>query len=109
MLTRLKRPSILKQLSVTLVLLGFQVYLGYSAVSGQYGIEGRNLMTGEIAVLKADNVRLQAEIDAYNHRIALFDSDRLDPDILTERARALLSMIHKDDRIVILPKNSNEL
>lgn len=103
MLTRLKRPSLFKQLSVTVLLIGFQVYLGYSAISGQYGVEGRWRMQGEISVLKVESARLQAEIDAYKHRISLFDVKKLDPDILTERARELLSMAHKNDRIVLFP------
>lgn len=101
--TRLKRPSIVKQLSVTLLLAGFQAYLGYNAISGQYGMEGRRQLMEDIADLKAESARLQAEIDSYNHRISLFDPERLDPDILTERALSLLSMAHKDDRIVIVP------
>jgi cell division protein FtsB len=104
MLTRLRRPSIVKQLGLTLLLVVFQIYLGHSALSGQYGVEGRWRMQGEISDLKVESARIQAEIDSYKHRIALFDSKKLDPDILTERARALLSMSHKDDRIVLMPK-----
>jgi len=106
MLTRLKRPSLFKQLSLTVVLVGFQAYLGYSAISGQYGVEGRWRMQGEISDLKVESARLQAEIDSYKHRIALFDVKKLDPDILTERARALLSMAHTKDRIVLFPSDN---
>lgn len=107
--TRLKRPSILKQLAVTIVLVGFQVYLGYSVISGQYGLESRKELRTDIAELRVDRAKLQAEIDAYKHRIALFNPDRMDPDILTELARTLLPMAHKDDRIVIFPTSANEL
>jgi len=109
MLTRLKRPSILKQLGATIVLVSFQAYLGYSAISGQYGIESRHEMHGQIIEMKADSARLQAEIDAFTHRIALFDSEKLDPDILTERALALLSMASEKDRVVMLPELNNKL
>jgi hypothetical protein len=34
--------------------------------------------------------------------VQLFNSDKLDPDILTERARALLSMSQADDLIVMV-------
>ena len=99
--TRLRKPSRLKQLGVTLLLIGFQAYLGYNAISGQYGIEGRRQLVDQISELKAESARLQAEIDSYHHRIALFDPERLDPDILSERALALLSMAHTDDRIAV--------
>lgn len=105
MLTRLKRPSILKQLGITVLLVAFQGYMVYSAISGQYGIDSRKQMLGEIVDLEAQSARLQTEIDAYHHRMDLFDPRKLDPDILTERAQALLAMIGKDDRIVELPKS----
>ncbi len=102
MSTRLKRPSIAKQLGVTAVLASLLVYLGFNAISGQYGIEGRRELQREMVALNAQSARLQAEIEAYQQRIALYDPDRLDPDILSEKALALLTMVHKDDRLIKL-------
>lgn len=83
-------------------LVGFQAYLGYSAVVGQYGIESQKAMLADIEDLKAQSAALQVEIDAYRHKVALFDASRLDPDILTERARALLSMAQPDDVLIMI-------
>jgi cell division protein FtsB len=99
--TRVKRPSILKKLAITACLIAFQGYLGYHAVSGAFGIESQKDMFAEIEVLKAQQARLQTELDAYRHRIALFNPNKLDPDILTERARALLGLVHPDDILVV--------
>lgn len=109
MTTRLKRPSKLKQLAITLLLLAFQGYLGYSAISGQYGIEGRKEMRRDIVALKADSARLDVEIQSLKQRIDLYNPERLDPDILSERALALLSMAHVKDRILLLPPSGSEL
>ncbi len=57
---------------------------------------------GEIEDLKAKSARLQAEIDAYRHRVDLFNPKKLDPDILTERARALLDMSAPGDIVVMV-------
>jgi cell division protein FtsB len=100
--TRLKRPSVLRALAITGVLVGFQVYLGYSALKGQFGTESNARMLVEIGELEAKSSVIQAEIDAYRHRVQLFDSASLDPDILTERARALLNMAQADDVVVML-------
>lgn len=102
MSTRLKRPSILRQLGVTVLLGGFLAYLGGSALTGQFGIESKENLLEDIQVLKAEQVALQARINDYNKRIALFDPEKLDPDMLTERARISLSMAHPDDIIVML-------
>jgi cell division protein FtsB len=102
MTTRHKRPAIWRHLFVTLLLLAFQGYLGYSFVTGQFGIESQDVLEAEMDELAAHSAALQAEIDAYRHRIELFRSSRLDPDILTEKARAMLAMARPEDIIVMV-------
>ena len=106
--TRLKRPPFWRPLALTLALLGFQGYLGFSAIGGQFGIENRKQIIADIEVLKAQSSALQAEIDAYRHRVALMDTRRLDPDLVTERARALLNMANPDDIVVMVDPQTGE-
>jgi cell division protein FtsB len=106
--TRLKRPAIWRPLAMTVALLGFQGYLGFSAIGGQFGIENRTQILLDIDQLKARSSALQAEIDAYAHRATLMDSRRLDPDIVTERARALLNMAHADDVLVMVDPHTGK-
>jgi cell division protein FtsB len=102
MSTRLKRPSFLRQLLLTAALIALQGYLGYNVLSGQFGIESHRQMQIEIGELSAKSAALAAEISDYRHRSALFTPQRLDPDIVSERARALLSMAQPDDVIVMV-------
>ena len=106
--TRLKRPSLWRSLAVTAALVAFQGYLGYNVLRGQYGIESQGQMTRDIEELGAKSASLKAEIDAYRHRVELFNTQRLDPDLLTERARALLSMAAIDDLVVMVDSTSGE-
>ncbi|MEQ1769022.1 MAG: septum formation initiator family protein [Devosia sp.] len=101
MSTRLSRPSVWRQLLLTLGLVAFQAYLGYHAIGGQFGIESQKQMHLDISDLKETSGALQAEIDSYRHKVELFSPQRLDPDILTERARALLSMAQIGDMVVM--------
>ena len=107
--TRLKRPAIWRPLALTVALLGFQGYLGFSAIGGQFGIESRTQIMLDIDQLKGKSAALQAEIDAYRHRATLMDTRRLDPDIVTERARALLNMANTDDIIMVDPVTGKPL
>ena len=100
--TRLKRPPFWRPLALTVALLGFQGYLGYSAISGQFGIESREEILADIEVLEDRSAALQAEIDSYRHRASLMNPRHLDPDIVTERARALLNMANADDILVMV-------
>ena len=102
MSTRLRRPSIWRQLLVTAALVAFQGYLGWNAIGGNFGVESQKLMKAEIVDLKVQSAALQAEIDAYRHKVDLFDPNKLDPDLLTERARALLSMAQIGDMVVMV-------
>jgi cell division protein FtsB len=106
--TRLKRPAIWRPLALTVALLGFQGYLGFSAIGGQFGIENRAEILLDIDQLKARSAALQAEIDDYRHRATLMDPRRLDPDIVTERARSLLNMANADDIIVMVDRQSGK-
>jgi cell division protein FtsB len=106
--TRLKRPPFWRHLLVAVGLISFQAYLGYNVVSGQFGIDSQKQMHEDIRELQARSAALQAQIDAYRHRVALFDPQRLDPDIVTERARALLSMAHPDDIIVMVDEQTGK-
>ena len=100
--TRLKRPPFWRPLALTVTLLGFQAYLGYSAISGQFGIASREDILADIEILKDRSAALQAEIDAYRHRASLLNPRHLDPDIVVERARAMLNMAHADDMLVMV-------
>jgi cell division protein FtsB len=102
MSTRLRRPSLWRQLIVTTALIAFQGYLGWSAINGNYGLEGRKQMLADISDLKAKSALLTAEMDSYRHKVSLFDPKALDPDILTEKARALLSMAEIGDLVVMV-------
>jgi len=102
MSTRLKRPSFWRPVFFAAILIALQAYLGYSVVSGQFGVESQKQLEIDIGELQATSAALQAEIDAYRHRAALFNPHRLDPDIVSERARALLSMAQPDDLVVMV-------
>jgi cell division protein FtsB len=107
--TKLKRPPFWRHLAISAGLLGFLGYLGYSALNGQFGIESRDDILADIAVLEARSSALQADIDATQHRIGLFDSRRLDPDVLDEQARRLLSMAHPDDMLTMVDPSTGQL
>lgn len=101
MSTRLKRPARWRPLGLTVLLLAVLGYLGYNCVSGQFGIASQRAMQIEIGQLEAQSAALSVQIESLKNRATLFASDRLDPDILTERARALLAMAHPGDVLVM--------
>lgn len=71
-------------------------------VTGQFGIESQDVLEAEIDELGAKSGALQAEINSFRHRIDLFQTTKMDPDLVSERARALLSMAQADDIVVMV-------
>ena len=78
-------------------------YLAWHFVSGRYGVwsyvqlaREEAQLDDELAVLKRTNAGL-------SRTVHLLRADRLDPDLLDQRARELLHLAHPDDVIIKLP------
>ncbi len=75
-------------------------YFGVNAYTGDYGINARQGLDLQMARLVAERNTLRAERQRWERRVALLKPQHLDPDMLDERARALLDYV--DSRDVIL-------
>ena len=91
----------LKAFIFPLLALGAGGYFGYHLQIGDHGLEARTKLERRMAALEGElnglrEVRLQIERD-----VALLDSESLDPDMLDERARAILNLAHPDDLVMM--------
>ena len=75
-------------------------------MNGRFGIESQKQLLLDIQELQDQSAALQKKIEAYEKRISLFDPKRLDPDIIDEKARELLSMADPKDIVVALPEQA---
>ena len=66
-------------------------YFGVNAYTGKNGINARQELDLEIAELASQVEHVKAERAEWERRVALLKSDRIDPDMLDERARVLLN------------------
>jgi cell division protein FtsB len=76
-------------------------YFGYNLQTGEHGLKARadlerrkEVLTGELAGLKEVKDRLERDV-------ALLRPESLDPDMLDERARAILNLAHPDDLVMM--------
>jgi len=101
MVTRKRLRSILTALGLY-VMAGLLIgYFGVNAYSGNHGIKAKQDIDRQIEALTAELHGLQVERAQWERRIALLRSDDIDPDMLDERARALLDFA--DPRDLVLP------
>ena len=80
-------------------------YFGVNAYTGNHGLRAKQDLDQQIAELTAEHNQLQAERMRWEHRVALLKSDSIDPDMLDERARALLNYVDPNDVTYLIPRH----
>lgn len=75
-------------------------YFAYHATHGTRGLLARDARLGEIASARGGLAEAEAERDSMERKVAGLRSERLDPDVLEERARALLNVVARDEIVV---------
>jgi cell division protein FtsB len=84
-----------------LLALGAGGYFAYHLHTGDHGLQARadlerrkEVLEGELAGLREIKTRIERDV-------ALLRPESLDPDMLDERARAILNLAHPDDLILL--------
>jgi cell division protein FtsB len=93
MVIRPRIRAFLTALVLYIVAALFIGYFGVNAYTGKNGINARQELDQEIADLASEVERVKAERERWERRVALLKSDRIDPDMLDERARQLLNYL----------------
>jgi cell division protein FtsB len=106
MVTRRRLRTILNAFALYTLAALLIGYFGVNAYNGDRGLKAKEDIDRQMAALTADLARLQAEQAQWERRIALLKSDDLDPDMLDERARALLDYADPHDLTLMLARPS---
>jgi cell division protein FtsB len=81
--------------------LGAAGYFGYHLQIGDHGLKARADLEGRKAVLAGELAGLQEVKQRLERDVSLLRPESLDPDMLDERARAILNLAHSDDLIML--------
>ena len=80
-------------------------YFGVNAYTGRYGLNAQQELDQEIITLTSELARLKQERAEGEKRVSLLRTDRVDPDMLDERARFQLDYVNPHDLVrMIHPK-----
>jgi cell division protein FtsB len=102
MVTHRRRRSFFTALGLYALAALFIGYFGVNAFTGNHGLRAQQDLEQQMTVMQAELSRLKSERAVWQRRVALLRADRLDPDMLDERARALLDYADPRDLTLLL-------
>jgi len=105
MVSRARLKSFLTGLALYTMAAALVGYFGVNAYTGKYGLNARLELDQEIVALTNELARLKRERADGEHRISLLRPDRLDPDMLDERARYQLDYANPHDLVRMTTPN----
>ena len=100
MVTRKRFRAVLNALALYTIAALVIGYFGVNAYSGNRGLRAQQDLDQQITQLSRELAALKAERAAWERRVWLLKPESIDPDMLDERARALLD--YADPRELIL-------
>lgn len=99
MVSRTRFKAIMTGLALYAMAAAMIAYFGVNAYTGKYGLTARVELDQEIIALTNELARLKRERADAEQRVSLLRSDRVDPDMLDERARFQLDYVHPRDLV----------
>ena len=102
MVIRPRIRAFLTALGLYVVAALFIGYFGVNAYTGKNGINARQELNQQIADLASEVERVKAERERWERRVALVKADRIDPDMLDERARQLLNYLDPHEVTIVV-------
>src|SRR6202162_1267458 len=105
MVSRARLPYVLTGLPLYTIAAAMVGYFGVNAYTGKYGLNARQELDQEIVALTSELARLKRERAEGEQRVSLLRSDRVDPDMLDERARFQLDYANPHDLVRTVTPN----
>jgi len=101
MVTRTRLRAVLTALGLYTVAALIIGYFGVNAYTGAHGLKAKQDLAQQQADLTRELDRVRAERKTWGHIVTLLRADNLDPDLLDERARALLGYVDPRELMLI--------
>ena len=101
MVSHRRRRAILTALGLYIFAAAFVGYFAANAFTGNHGLRAQIDLDAQMSAMQQELAEAKAEHALWERKVALLRSDRIDPDLLDERARALLGMADARDLMLL--------
>jgi cell division protein FtsB len=102
MVSHRRRRSILTAFALYILAAAFIGYFAVNAFTGNHGLRAQHDLEQQMTSIKDELDSLKSERAEWEQRVSLLRSDRIDPDMLEERGRALLDYVDPRDVTLLL-------
>lgn len=102
MVTHRRRRTFLTVLGLYTFAALFIGFFAANAFTGNHGLRAQQDLEQQLTAMKGDLMQLKAERAVWERRVSLLRTDRIDPDVLDERARALIGYADPRDLTLLL-------
>lgn len=102
MVSHRRRRTILTALGLYLFAAAFIGYFAVNAFTGNHGLRAQQDLEQQLGAMQLELAALKAERAHWERRVSLLRPDRIDPDMLDERARALIGYADPRDLTLLL-------
>lgn len=102
MVSHRRRRAVLTALALYTFAALFIGYFGVNAYTGNHGLRAQQDLEQQMASMQQELAALKTERATWERRVSLLRGDRIDPDMLDERARALLGFADPRDLTLLL-------
>jgi cell division protein FtsB len=76
-------------------------YFGVNAYTGARGLRANQDLAQQMSGLTVELAALKRERERWEHKVSLLRFDAIDPDLLDERARAMLDYVDPHDLVMM--------
>ena len=104
MVSHRRRRTILTALGLYIFAAAFIGYFGVNAFTGNHGLRAQIDLDQQMTAMQEELRQVKTERALWERRVALLRSDKIDPDMLDERARALIGYVDSRDLVFLLPR-----
>ena len=101
MVTRTRLRAALTAISLYVAAALLIGYFGVNAYTGAHGLKAKQDLAQQMDELSKELASLKVERANWQHRVSLLRSNGIDPDLLDERARAMLDYAHPNDLVLM--------
>jgi cell division protein FtsB len=102
MVSHRRRHAILTVLGLYLFAAAFIGYFAVNAFTGNHGLRAQQEIEQQLALMQTELAEVRGEKAMWERRVALLRSDKIDPDMLDERARDLIGLADPRDVTLLL-------